>query len=127
MTWDGPGDVDLHVTEPDGGHVFYASSVGAVGYLDVDNRAADGPEHYYATCDPARLQPGVYSVGVNNFARADGRTATVLLNTPGRAYDPVRLGVGPERGGAGNGSPLPAFKVQVARDAQGHFTATQLR
>lgn len=127
LTWDGPGDVDLHVTEPDGSHVYYGNGVGSVGYLDVDNTAANGPEHYYATCDTAKLQPGIYAVGLNNYARASGRTATVLLGTQNRSYDPVRLDVGPERGGGGDTSLLPVFKVQVTKDAQGNFSASQVR
>src|SRR5690606_31569352 len=56
LTWDGVGDVDLHTIEPAGTHVYYASKIGQVGALDVDNTAADGPEHYYASCDTAQLQ-----------------------------------------------------------------------
>ncbi|PRB82269.1 hypothetical protein CQ007_07320 [Pseudomonas sp. MYb185] len=79
LTWNGSGDVDLHVYEPGGAHVYYASMVGDVGYLDVDNVVANGPEHYFASCNAEQLQTGTYSVAVANYSRADGRTATVQI------------------------------------------------
>ncbi|NTV95115.1 MAG: hypothetical protein HGA75_06810, partial [Thiobacillus sp.] len=79
LTWDGPGDVDLHAYEPSGSHVYYAAMVGASGYLDVDNTQAYGPEHYYASCDPAKLGTGTYRIAVANYSQADGRAATVQV------------------------------------------------
>jgi len=79
LTWNGTGDVDTHVNEPDGTHVWYGSKVGHSGYLDVDNTVANGPEHYYASCDANVLQTGDYTIAVANFNQADGRTATVQI------------------------------------------------
>jgi len=79
LTWNGSGDVDLHVQEPGGAHVYYANMTGGAGYLDVDNTVANGPEHYYASCSPERLQAGIYRVAVANYARATGRAATVQI------------------------------------------------
>lgn len=79
LTWDGPGDVDLHVTEPDGNHVYFARKVGNSGHLDVDNTWSHGPEHYYASCQASQLQPGIYNVRIANYDRAEGRVATVQL------------------------------------------------
>jgi hypothetical protein len=79
LTWNGTGDVDLHTDEPGGAHVYYASPAGSSGYLDVDNVIADGPEHYFASCDPNSLTVGTYTVSVANYSDADGRTATVQI------------------------------------------------
>lgn len=79
LSWDGSGDVDLHAFEPGGSHVYYASTVGQVGYLDHDNVTAFGPEHYFASCDTAKLQTGVYEIRIANYNAADGRTATVQI------------------------------------------------
>jgi hypothetical protein len=79
LTWDGPGDVDLHTFEPGGAQVYYGAPTGSVGYLDVDNTVASGPEHYYATCDRSALQEGTYRIALANYARAEGRTATVQI------------------------------------------------
>ncbi len=79
LTWNGSGDVDLHTYEPLGAHVYYASPVGGAGYLDFDNVVANGPEHYYASCDASKLQLGTYQIRVANYSRADGRTATVQI------------------------------------------------
>ena len=79
LTWDGTGDVDLHTFEPDGSHVYYRSKTGTAGYLDVDNTSANGPEHYYASCEQDKLLEGTYSIQLANYARAQGRVATVQV------------------------------------------------
>ncbi len=124
MTWDGPGDVDLHVVEPNGTQVYYGRKSGQSGFLDVDNTVQLGPEHYYASCTAANIQEGTYRVGINNYSRATGRTATIQLQTGRRIYNAFRLSVGPERGSSGNSSPIPVFAVNVARDGNGALVAT---
>ncbi|MFT6908412.1 MAG: hypothetical protein ACJAS1_005113 [Oleiphilaceae bacterium] len=79
LTWNGSGDVDLHAFEPEGSHVYYSDPSGVSGYLDVDNTVANGPEHYYATCDSSQLQTGVYQISIANYNAADGKTATVQI------------------------------------------------
>jgi hypothetical protein len=79
LTWDGIGDVDLHTYEPSGRHVYFDSPVGAAGELDEDNTVANGPEHYYASCDTNKLQTGVYQFAVANYSGALGRKAMVHL------------------------------------------------
>ncbi|MCX2535003.1 hypothetical protein OQ486_16285 [Plesiomonas shigelloides] len=81
LTWNGVGDVDLHTYEPNGSHVFYASPTGSTGYLDVDNTNANGPEHYFASCDIDKLQEGNYSISVANFRGATQKTATVQVSS----------------------------------------------
>lgn len=123
LTWDGTGDVDLHTFEPQGAQVYYSRRRGQSGYLDTDNVNAYGPEHYYASCDANVLQAGVYQIGINNYARAEGRTATVQLSS---AKDGElltrRLPVGEIRGTAGDSSPIPVFNVQVTRSADGAWS-----
>jgi len=79
LTWNGSGDVDLHVFEPGGTHVYFRKREGESGHLDLDNIQSDGPEHYYATCDSSKLQTGTYQISVANYRHADGRTATVQI------------------------------------------------
>ena len=71
LVWNGTGDTDLHVYEPDSSHVFYSYMLGTSGYLDVDNTTANGPEHYFASCDSTKLQTGTYRVAVANYKAAD--------------------------------------------------------
>ena len=125
LSWDGPGDVDLHTFEPTGTHVYYLSKIGQAGALDVDNRIADGPEHYYASCNTAQLQEGTYRFGINNYRNATGRTATVQV-TLAQGGQPITrvLDVGAERGLVGNNSPIEVLAVNVSKDANGKFVAT---
>jgi len=117
LDWDGPGDVDLHVFEPDSAHVYYRSRQGHVGFLDTDNTSGFGPEHYYASCDKNVFQPGTYRIGVNNYYGATGRTATVQISSTLTGFTRTkRLGVGSERGSSGDGSPISVFSLVVTKD-----------
>ncbi|MCL5876302.1 MAG: hypothetical protein M1540_00630 [Candidatus Bathyarchaeota archaeon] len=82
LTWDqGESDVDLHVLEPgtDGRHIYYGNKGTAGGenpYLDIDNRAGYGPEHYYAiegTQIPSQTNLyGTYQVKVQYYDDKSG-------------------------------------------------------
>ena len=75
ISWEGVGDVDLHLLTPGGESVNYThrqSSTGAI--LDFDNTTADGPEHILME----RAVPGSYRLSVNYFS------------TRGRDPSPIR-------------------------------------
>ena len=114
LTWNGPGDVDLHTYEPEGAHVFYRSKQGAAGYLDVDNTTANGPEHYYASCSATNLQTGVYRIAVANYSKADGRTAVVQIASRDSGVLGTRsVTLGGETGDVPSST---LFTVEVTRD-----------
>lgn len=117
LTWDGSGDADLHVYEPNATHVYFSNKNGSSGYLDVDNTVSYGPEHYYATCEAGNLQKGNYQVGVANFSGADGRKATLQVSS----YEDGPLGTRSVRLGASTGT-NPShllFDVLVQEDQDG--------
>lgn len=60
LTWDVQPDIDLHVLEPGGIHVYFGNRRGTSGYLDVDDTSSYGPEHYYTNCNPATGNYTVY-------------------------------------------------------------------
>jgi len=122
LVWNGSGDVDLHTFEPDGSQVYYRDKTGSVGYLDVDNTVSDGPEHYYASCDPDMLDTGIYKIGINNYAGAEGRTATIQVSTPyiANLYTGRKV-LSTERGRAGNLSPEAMATVTVKTNQDGNY------
>lgn len=125
LTWDGTGDVDLHTFDPLGTQIYYSNKSSISGYLDLDNTTANGPEHFYATCDSTKLLTGTYRIGINNYARATGRTATVQISfAQGGQAITKSLNVGAERGSSGNSSPISVMNVVVQKDGSGRFTAT---
>lgn len=81
LKWNGTGDVDLHVREAQGWHVYFGSTEGDAGYLDLDNTRAYGPEHYYASCDAGKVLPGNYKISLANYSRAQGKQATVQVSS----------------------------------------------
>ena len=108
-----------------GAHVYYSEKTGAAGVLDVDIAVADGPEHYYASCDSTLLEAGDYRIGINNYRGATGRTATVqVASYENGVILSKSLDVGSELGSAGNASPIPVCTVSVSKDDAGHFTVT---
>ena len=65
LTWDGPGDIDLHLYLPNGEHVYFENERSAAGaFLDFDNTARDGPEHI--VMDTAI--PGTYRMTVRYYS-----------------------------------------------------------
>lgn len=43
LKWDTQPDVDLHIWEPSGTHVYYSHKGGLCGYLDRDDTDGEGP------------------------------------------------------------------------------------
>jgi hypothetical protein len=111
LTWGAQPDVDLHVYEPNGFHVYYSSMSGPSGYLDVDNVTGYGPEHYYViSCDT--LETGIYRVGVNYYYGTAPETAMLQV----QAGDIVRnftTYLPAARGSGGNNSPVPVARIEV--------------
>ncbi len=97
MTWDGNGDVDLHLHRPltttpwfgnaNGDDAYYSNrtpvwdpmsppSFGANPELDFDNTAGLGPEN--TTVEVPILNVD-YTIGVHNFSGANGRIVTIQV------------------------------------------------
>lgn len=114
LSWDGSGDVDLHTNEPTGSHVYYGSKKGASGYLDVDNTQGFGPEHYFASCDKTKLSTGVYNISLANYARAEGRKATLQISSDAAGVLGTKSVV---MGGETRDTPtFDMFNVRVSQD-----------
>lgn len=123
LSWNGEGDIDLHTFEPTGAHVYYGNKSSSVGYLDLDNILGFGPEHYFASCDPNILVDGIYQIGVNNYSRAEGKTATVQISTSTVADLKTKsIVMGPSKGSSGNSNPVLLIDVHVSRDESGNIS-----
>lgn len=93
LTWDGTGDVDLHLHNSSNTPWFqtddcyygertpvwdpaFMAALGPNPQLDFDNTSQDGPENTTLEASAGVMS---YTVGVHNFARAAGRTATLQI------------------------------------------------
>jgi hypothetical protein len=126
LTWGNQPDVDLHVYEPDGNHVYYANPMGTSGYLDYDDVTSRGPEHYFVVnCES--LATGTYRVGVSYY-RGD---------SPEMAYVQIQAGdvnryywtyLPQAEGRDGDTNPEGVADIEVAGDdVKGYtFTVRQL-
>lgn len=77
LVWDTNGtDIDLHVHEPGGAHVYYGNKdPPGAGTLDVDRVQGYGPENYSTGCARETVKEGEYRVQLHYFsARAVGRS-----------------------------------------------------
>lgn len=120
LTWGAQPDVDLHVFEPNGIHVYYSNLQGDSGYLDLDDVTSYGPEHYYVSCDT--LEEGVYSIGVNYYRGSSPETAHVQISTADgntRSFDHY---LSTSYGSNGNNYPIPIASITVAADNHGGYT-----
>jgi len=67
LTWEGAGDIDLHLALPDNEECSYVSKTTQAGAtLDFDNTVRDGPEHIAMT----KASPGNYQFKVVYFKAA---------------------------------------------------------
>jgi len=122
LTWTHATDVDLHVFEPSGTHVFYARRQGLSGFLDVDNTWGYGPEHYVVACNT--IQPGNYAVGINYYSgSARPETATVQIKA-GSAVKSFTQILDAPRASGGNTSPAPVANIVVTKNSLGGFDYT---
>jgi uncharacterized protein YfaP (DUF2135 family) len=105
LTWDqGESDVDLHVQEPgtEGRHIYYSNKGYdlEMPYLDLDNTAGYGPEHYYAVYGSklpgAGNLYGTYQIRVQYYADHSGsetpQTISWHLNVKYLAYQNQQTG-----------------------------------
>jgi uncharacterized protein YfaP (DUF2135 family) len=122
LTWGAEPDVDLHVFEPDGSHVYYAAPSGTSGYLDYDDVTSWGPEHYYVV-DCESLAPGTYRVGVNYYYGSAPETANVQIQA-GDVIKDYSVHLSAVRGSAGNDTPESVAAIEVAGDPEAGYTFT---
>jgi hypothetical protein len=114
LNWGEEADVDLHVFEPQGSHVFYQNKNGLSGFLDTDNIEGFGPEHYFVkSCDT--LQEGTYRIGANYFAGEGAESATIFVKAGTKTLSvskvlPMRIGSN------GNNSPVTYANVVATKD-----------
>jgi hypothetical protein len=81
LTWDRPGDVDLHVRTPGGVDIHYARRHGGEGELDRDDTQGRGPENIFWDDAPP---PGTYVVCVTPFAVRGTTNFTVTVSRDGQ-------------------------------------------
>lgn len=79
LTWNTATDVDLHVIEPNGTHVYYSRRTGTTAVLDRDNTSGFGPENICVAA--GRALPGFYEVFVVYYSGAPVTTATITVRT----------------------------------------------
>ena len=116
LTWGSEPDVDLHVFEPGGTHVYYANKSGQNGALDTDDVTGFGPEHYFVSCDT--LAEGDYIIGVNYF-EGDGPEVARIDFKAGSEVAQRSITLSTAVGTAGDNSPIRVGVVRVRRNDEG--------
>ncbi len=119
LKWGSQPDVDLHVFEPNGEHVYYMNKSGISGYLDLDDTSGYGPEHYYVSCEG--LEAGTYEVGVNYFSGSAPETAEVQITTGDGTTRAFSTTLTHSQGIAGNQSPMLLSQIKVTQNDEGGF------
>lgn len=75
LAWHNQDDLDLHMNEPNGEHIYYANrrSSRSLGELDVDMNASElrltnAPVENIFYSKPEKMLRGTYTIGVHNYA-----------------------------------------------------------
>jgi hypothetical protein len=76
LTWNTTADIDLHVIEPNGTHVYFAFRNGTTATLDFDDRDF-GPENIFVGASGAAA--GTYQIFIVHFAGPAPTTSTVAV------------------------------------------------
>ena len=79
LRWDTTVDMDLHVIEPNGTHVFYNAPNGTTARLDVDDRDGFGPENIFVSAGQAAA--GVYQIYLVQYSEGDVATRATISVT----------------------------------------------
>jgi hypothetical protein len=119
LNWGEEPDVDLHVFEPDGNHVYYSNPDGHVGFLDVDDVTSFGPEHYFVSCDT--LAPGTYRIGLNYYSGSRPEVARIQVQA-GLEVRSFQTTLPFSRGSGGNSSPIPVADIVVTGNSTTGYT-----
>lgn len=119
LTWGAQPDVDLHIFEPNGSHVYYGQLQGVSGYLDLDDTTSYGPEHYFVSC--SSLEAGTYSVGVNYFRGSLPETAQIQIKA-GLSVRTFTRNLPTMRGPEWDGSPVSVANITVTGNQQNGFS-----
>ena len=97
LAWDYKDDLDFHMVEPGGGHIFFPNrrTLSACGgVLDLDANGADGaredPAENIVYADKRRMREGKYLLRVNNYSRrSDGVGFEVEVEFDGQRHNMV--------------------------------------
>jgi hypothetical protein len=77
LSWNSNADIDLHVIEPNGTHVYFASRTGVTARLDRDDTDGFGPENIFVGQGGAAS--GVYQIFIVHFSRTVNTTSTISI------------------------------------------------
>jgi uncharacterized protein YfaP (DUF2135 family) len=115
LYWSGGGDLDLHITEPDGIPIFANVKRGLTGFLVQNSVDGTGPERYVGPCDPYVFKEGTYRVAVNNYKAAAGTVAFFRASSiTSGIFAQTSVVVGGPLGPVGNVIPQLAFEFTIS-------------
>ena len=113
LGWGDEPDLDLHVIEPDGTHVYYGNPLGTSGALDRDDTDGHGPEHYTVPCED--LMEGTYTVAVNYYYGSGPEVARTTV-AAGYEVGSYTTTLTSAAGGSGDMSPTAIADIMVFQD-----------
>jgi len=119
LEWGFEPDLDLHVYEPNGAHVYYSNLRGISGFLDLDDVTSFGPEHYFVSCDT--LEEGTYRVGVNYYWGSNPETARVQITTADGRTQTTQKTLSIAVGSSGDNNPIAIANIVVSKNSDGTY------
>jgi len=120
LTWNQANDIDLHVIEPNGSHVYYASKTGTTAFLDVDNVTGFGPENVFVR--PGLAAPGNYQIFIVHYSGSVPTTETISI-VLGAGTANQRVQIYQRQTTAGN--PSVGYNVATVNIGAGTITEVQ--
>lgn len=119
LLWGSIPDLDLHITDPDGAHVYYLNPQGS-GALSNDDGDGYGPEQYAVSC--TGIQAGTYHVNANYFGGPRFSSNAVVEIKAGAQTRAFPIVLESARGESGNDTPIPIADIVVEGDSIEGYT-----
>ena len=114
LTWNTTADMDLHLIEPGGAHVYWNSRSGPTAQLEADDLDGFGPERTVIRT-PA---PGIYQVYIVEYSgAATTATVTITVNAGTASAQTVSYTIQ-----AGGGSPAIGYNVANVNAVTGQIS-----
>jgi hypothetical protein len=87
LTWNTQADMDLHIIEPTGVHVWWRVRNGRTVRLDRDNTTGFGPET--ASIEIGGADPGIYQIFIVHYRNSAPTTSTIAVTLGVGTANPV--------------------------------------
>ena len=123
LTWNTESDIDLHVIEPNGTHVWWKNRTGSTVVMNADDTNGFGPE--VASIDIGGAAPGIYQIFIVHYRGAAPTVSNVAITIGVGTSNPITRVITRTTEGSNATTGINAALVDVRSGVISEFTGTR--